>query len=125
MELLARNLGVHDRVCFLGRVARPDTLVAIAQAQVLLFPSTHDSLPWVVAESISLGTPVVCIDRGGPAELVCATGLGLAVPVSRRTIDDLAAAILQVVPVSPDFKRFDKDLLAERLQNLYREVEAQ
>jgi glycosyltransferase involved in cell wall biosynthesis len=45
-------------------------LPEIARAGALVHPSLHDDAPLSVAEALSLGTPVVCLDHGGPAEVV-------------------------------------------------------
>src|SRR5262249_17128782 len=39
---------------------------------LLLFPSLHDSGGFVVLEALSHGLPVVCLDLGGPREIVTA-----------------------------------------------------
>lgn len=89
---LARRLGVADRVVFHGARPRRDVLAAIAQADALLHPSMHDAASWVVAEALSLGCPVVCLDRGGPAVLV-GPGEGVKVPVTGEVVANLARAL--------------------------------
>lgn len=69
LEDLAAEIGVGRRVHFRGRVAREELLAAIASAGAFLHPSLHDDSPLTVAEALSLGTPVVCLDRGGPPVL--------------------------------------------------------
>ncbi|AZS35598.1 2-deoxystreptamine glucosyltransferase [Microbacterium lemovicicum] len=66
LESRARDLGVSDRVVFLGQRPRAEVLQAIAQAQVFLFPSMHDQAGWVAAEANSIGCPTVCLPLGGP-----------------------------------------------------------
>ncbi|WP_295574096.1 glycosyltransferase [uncultured Microbacterium sp.] len=69
LRRLATELGVADRVRFLGRVPRQEVLRAFARADALLFPSMHDQAGWVAAEASTLGLPVVCLALGGPATL--------------------------------------------------------
>lgn len=69
-EGLAERLGVKRRVIFHGPCPRTEVLAAVATADAFLFPSMHDSAPWAVGEAVSLGIPVVCLDRGGPAVIV-------------------------------------------------------
>lgn len=91
------RVGVLDRVHFHGWRPRMEVVKAIAQADALLFPSLHDAAGWVVAEAVSLGTPVVCLDRGGPALL--AEGPGhVRVEVSSRVVEDLAAGLVRERP---------------------------
>ena len=66
-EALATRMGVADRLEFRGEVPREDVLAAFSSADALLFPSFHDSNSWAVGEATSMGCPVVCLDRGGPA----------------------------------------------------------
>jgi glycosyltransferase involved in cell wall biosynthesis len=52
--------------------ARPHAAMGAAYraADLLLFPSWHDSSGNVVAEALAHGLPVLCLDRAGPAALV-------------------------------------------------------
>jgi glycosyltransferase involved in cell wall biosynthesis len=70
LERTARRWGLSDRVRFETWIRRNSLLPKVASAGVLLHPSFHDDAPLSVAEALSLGTPVVCLDHGGPAEVV-------------------------------------------------------
>src|SRR4029450_5278689 len=73
LERAARRWGVADRV----RSNAGSTRRAAARDHprgLLVHPSFHDDAPLCFAEALSLGTPVVCLDNGGPA------GWGGAVP---------------------------------------------
>jgi Glycosyl transferases group 1 len=70
VERAAARWGLADRVRFEGLVPRARLLATLARAGVLLHPSLHDEASLSIAEALSLGTPVVCLDRGGPGELV-------------------------------------------------------
>lgn len=65
----ASHWGLADRVVLAGMVSRQEVLTRIAGAGVLLHPALHDEAGLVVAEALSFGTPVVCLDHGGPAEV--------------------------------------------------------
>lgn len=66
----ARSLGIESRVTFSGAVPRQEVLRTMAGAGVLLHPSLHEEAGLVVSEALSYGTPVVCLDVGGPPELI-------------------------------------------------------
>lgn len=100
-QRLARRLGVDGRVRFHGRRPRQEVLQALAEADVLLFPSLHDSAGWAVAESVTAGTPVVCLDRAGPPELARVPEGGRAVPADRYAPQALAAALDDVPDLAP------------------------
>jgi hypothetical protein len=70
LERLARRWGLSERVRFEPWIRRAKLLPEVARAGVLLHPSFHDDAPLCVAEALSMGTPVVCLDHGGSAEVV-------------------------------------------------------
>jgi glycosyltransferase involved in cell wall biosynthesis len=70
LERAARRWGLDGRVRFENWVPRDVLLPEIARAGALVHPSLHDDAPLSVAEALSLGTPVICLDHGGPAEVV-------------------------------------------------------
>ena len=63
---------MSNRVKFQGQVARDVLLQAMGNASALVHPSLHEEAGFVVAEALALGTPVVCLDRGGPPVLTAA-----------------------------------------------------
>ena len=98
---LADRLGVADRVTFHGWQPRLDVLAALATSDALLFPSLHDSAPWIVGEAATLGVPVVCVDRGGPPELARVPEGGVAVAADRHTPNALADALERLPERTP------------------------
>ncbi|MDF8266456.1 glycosyltransferase [Luteipulveratus flavus] len=92
LRAYAGSLGVADRVTFHGHRPRAEVLEAYRRAQVMLFPSMHDSAGWAVGEASSAGCPVVCLDIGGPPVLA---GLnGHVVTPSEDVVPALARAVL-------------------------------
>lgn len=93
----ARRYGVTDRVELMGSVPRRQLLDDVARAGALLHPSLHDEGALIVAEALSLGTPVVCLDHGGPAELTRqwpgVASRRIRPRGARRTAMDMAAAL--------------------------------
>ena len=69
-----------------------DLLAAYRTFDALLFPSLHDSSGNVVLESLAGGLPVVCLDLGGPAQLVDAS-CGVKVSVDDRDADQVILAL--------------------------------
>lgn len=79
LKRIAARLGVTDRVVFLGWRPREEVLRRmIEEADVFLFPSLHDEAGWVVAEALSSGLPIVCLDRGGPPLLTADAGVAVS-----------------------------------------------
>lgn len=90
----ARELGLGERVRFAGHVARADVLAHMRRSDVFLFPS-FEGAGMVVVEAMATGNCVVCLDCGGPGEMVAADrGLKVA-PCATfdATVDALADAL--------------------------------
>jgi glycosyltransferase involved in cell wall biosynthesis len=62
--------GIDGDVRLLGKVPREQMTALYDAADLLLFPSWHDSSGNVVVEALSRGLPVVCLDLGGPRYVV-------------------------------------------------------
>jgi glycosyltransferase involved in cell wall biosynthesis len=93
LRKLALELGLNERVRFLGPKT-PRELAAIYQrADIFVLPSAGEALPSVVTEAMLCGTPVIATDVGGVREQL--HGYGLCVPPGRP--DELAAAITCVL----------------------------
>lgn len=69
LQVQARALGVAASVRFTGWLPRAQMLEKLANADALVHVSLHDPGAWVVAESMAVGTPVICHEAGGPAVL--------------------------------------------------------
>lgn len=66
LQRLAAMLDVDDSVDFVGHIPRGRTLEFVARARVMVHAAIHEEAGWAVSEALSYGTPVICIDRGGP-----------------------------------------------------------
>jgi glycosyltransferase involved in cell wall biosynthesis len=94
LERLAVKLGVRDRVRFFGALPRGEALGKLAQCDVLVHPSLHDSGGWVCVEAMAAGRPVICLDLGGPAALVTdETGFRVPARTPKQVIDEVAKAM--------------------------------
>jgi glycosyltransferase involved in cell wall biosynthesis len=68
LEALALELGLRDRVLFLGD--RRDIPAVLAALDVTVLPSASESLSNVIMEAMAAGIPVVASNVGGNPELV-------------------------------------------------------
>jgi glycosyltransferase involved in cell wall biosynthesis len=78
MQRLATELGIADRVRFLGFRRDIPTLIRLSRAVML--PSEREGLPRSLMESLSLGVPAIGCTIRGVADLL-GDGRGLLVPV--------------------------------------------
>ena len=97
LERLAYDLGVPDKVRFWGGMPRSQVLERIADCDVLVHPSLHDSGGWVCAEAMGAGRPVICLDLGGPAlQVTQETGVKIPAVTPEQVVNDLAEAMLRL-----------------------------
>lgn len=106
----SQRWGLGDRVRFEGWIPRPELLPIVARAGVLIHPAVHEEAGLCIAEALTLGTPVVTLDHGGPSQIVGQFRGGasaLVTPRSREaTARGLAAAVdLFLADPSPDAGR--------------------
>ena len=79
------------RVKFTGSISQSELFGFYRDADIFVFPSTHDSSGNVVLEAMSFGLPVVCLDLGGPPLLVGDAGIIIA--TRRRPVSQVSADI--------------------------------
>jgi glycosyltransferase involved in cell wall biosynthesis len=77
---------------FLGTVPQGQVAIAMATADLFLYPGENDAFGHVVLEAQASGLPVVVSDRGGPAEQVIPDGTGAVCPAG-----DVTAFVDQIV----------------------------
>jgi glycosyltransferase involved in cell wall biosynthesis len=68
LQRAARRWGLEQRVRFEGWLNRDDLLTLMAGAGAVVHPCLREEAGLCVAETLSVGTPLVFLDRGGPAE---------------------------------------------------------
>jgi glycosyltransferase involved in cell wall biosynthesis len=114
---LALELGVQDRVAFLGQ--RSDAVEIMTELAVLCLTSDREPLGRVILEAHLAGCPVAASNTGGPAEIIedGVTGLlfpPLAVDSERR----LAAQIVRILQ-QPELGRSLAQAARERIQHTF------
>jgi glycosyltransferase involved in cell wall biosynthesis len=117
-ERFARRCGVSDRVAFRGLVPRTEVLSSLQTADAMLFPSSHESAGWAVAEAISAGCPVVCFDLGGPGAML-QDGEGIKVRPSWRAHRAFARGLSELGPRHDGSRRWQASRLPALLEAWY------
>lgn len=92
---LVRELGLEGRTFFTGLLRGRERLEALADADVLVYPSQHEIFGLVPLEAILSGTPVVVADDSGCGEIVREIGGGQV--VRQGDAEALAHAIENVL----------------------------
>ncbi|MEW6028203.1 MAG: glycosyltransferase family 4 protein [Chloroflexota bacterium] len=91
LKSLARELGIADRVTFLGWQSREDLIEWYHQANLFLFPSRHEGMPNAVLEAMASGLPVIATRIAGNEELVVEGETGFL--VQTENVDELRDAL--------------------------------
>ena len=94
---VAQELGVASKIRFLGGMPRAQALEVLAECDVLVHPSLHDSGGWVCLEAMAAGRPVICLDTGGPG-LQVTTDVGIKIPPESpdQTVTQMAKAMYRL-----------------------------
>lgn len=92
-ERLSRELGLGDKVFFLGKLKNP--LEALSIADLFLLPSESESFGLAALEAMACGVPVVASEAGGLPEVIRHGVSGMLAPVGDvDTMGDHAAFLL-------------------------------
>jgi glycosyltransferase involved in cell wall biosynthesis len=129
---LAATLGVSDRVTFVPWLAQEDLWKRMRESTVVVVPSFREAASFVTAEAVTLGTPVVALDQGGPRSLshgadgaittvalgsTCATAWCLAEAIRespcRRRLPTVALSSCSIVD---DLRAIYEDAVSSKLQ---------
>jgi glycosyltransferase involved in cell wall biosynthesis len=95
LESRAAELGLGERVHFLGRCDAARVRALIAACRALVVPSIYEGMPLVVLEAMEAGVPVVASRVSGIPEVVVDGETGWLVPPEDP--DALAAALAEVL----------------------------
>ena len=110
LKQLARDLGVFDRVTFLGHVPQRDLARYYVHADATLLMSSMEGMPNVIIESLACGTPVITTDVGGIPEIVNSSN---GILLRERSTAALTRALENFYAAS-----WDHDAIAAAMQSM-------
>ncbi len=94
LKRVTQELGVTSKVRFLGGMPRAQALEVLAECDVLVHPSLHDSGGWVCLEAMAAGRPVICLDTGGPGlQVTSDVGIKIRPESPNQTIGEMSKAM--------------------------------
>lgn len=97
----AAELGVLERICFLGHV--PDMHRLLPRADIFVSPSiANEALSRAILEAMAAGLPVVATDVGGAREAVAVDETGFLVPAGSSSA---LSAKLNLLAGDPELRR--------------------
>jgi glycosyltransferase involved in cell wall biosynthesis len=133
LERRVLELGLDQRVRFLGSLPREDALRYLAGARAAVLSSAWENLPHAAVEALAVGTPVVSTSVGGVPEVVHDGENGLLVPAN--DVSALAGALRAVLVdddlrarlangAQPSVAAIGRDAIYERLERILVEAAA-
>lgn len=103
-RMQAVQMGVQDRVRFMGNILHDDLPALFAAADVMALVSKSEGLANAWVEAIACGTPVVASCVGGAPELIRSPDAGRIIPIGMECdVTSIVAAIESLLsnPVAP------------------------
>jgi glycosyltransferase involved in cell wall biosynthesis len=129
---LIAELGIGDRVTFLGRLPVAELARLYNEHELLVSPSLYEGFGLPAAEAMACGTPVVATTAGAFPEVIAAGETGILVPpADARALADAIEALLAdparrasmgAAGVRRIERHFSWRACAERTASLYGEV---
>ncbi|MCU0333546.1 MAG: glycosyltransferase [Chitinophagaceae bacterium] len=118
MEQWISQLGVTDAVEMIAWMPKEQLPLIYAESSVFLFPS-HEGAGMVVAEAMSYGLPVLCLDNSGPGAFLHPRS-ALAVPYQQYddTIAGLADGLTKLLTDLPAYET-EADLAQQRFHSWF------
>src|SRR5207253_8046638 len=100
LENLAANLGIKDRVRFLGSLDREALCDVYNSADALVLASSREGWANVLLESMACGTPVIGSAVWGTPEVIARPEAGLL--MEKRDAASIVAAVKELRRALPD-----------------------
>ena len=130
LELQCRQLGLEERVSFLGQ--RDDVPELLAACDLFVLPSLYEGMPVSVLEAMAAGKPVIATNVGGTDEVVINENTGVLLPpmnaaalatsITRLLADRALAARLAENGRKRATEMFSIESMVRGVTNVYDEV---
>ncbi len=110
------NMGLNDRVWFVGFMSDEDLNKLFIVSDVSVFPSLYEPFGITAIEGMAAGTPVVVSDTGGLGEIVDHGYTGIKTYAGNP--DSLAWGILEML-YNPDYAHSIRENAFKKVQNVF------
>jgi glycosyltransferase involved in cell wall biosynthesis len=131
LKKLVEELGLEDRVLFLGEIDPQERAVLFAASDLLTLVSTHENFGYAAVEAMLAGLPVIVSENVGISREIFTDGAGLVVPLEVEAI----AQALRTLVADPDKlkdigstaavaarKRYDALIVAQNMARAYEDI---
>ena len=117
LEDLVRQLGLQERVKFVGELPREQVLNKLKEADIFLFPSLKEGGTWALMEAMAAGLPCVCMNTSGMHVITDDKSAIRIEPQTREQTAIQMAAALDVLVNNPVQAREMGRKARERIEN--------
>jgi glycosyltransferase involved in cell wall biosynthesis len=116
-QRLSNRLNINERCAWHGWLGREDAMRIVGSSDLFVFPSLQEATSSVVMEALSLGTPVICLDHCGHADIV-KEDCGIKLPVTgpQRVKSCLAVEVARLAKAPEELRRLSKGALRRSQQ---------
>jgi glycosyltransferase involved in cell wall biosynthesis len=115
-KTVAARHGVLNKINWLGKVDKPTLEQLYKTSDILAFPSLREAGGAVAIEALSYSLPVLCLDLGGPCQIVN-NEWGVVVLTQNKTqsdlVKDIAGNIIDFYHARDKLKRMKENSLKE------------
>jgi glycosyltransferase involved in cell wall biosynthesis len=101
LQHLVDELGLHDRVRFVGRVDEPELHALYRRADVYVSMSTNEAMPVTILELLACGARVVASDIPAHRDIAARTNGEIAIIPTDARPAELAEAIAESAHLNP------------------------
>jgi len=118
LKKLIENLDLKEYVYLMGHIPNIDLITAISSSSILVMASSFEGFPMVIAEALTVGTPVITTDVGSISDVVKDGYNGYLIPIG----SDQEVFAEKIALVLKNMQAFSKNALCSSIVFNAREV---
>lgn len=127
LEKMAAELGISDRIFFLGY--RADINELLHAADCFIFPSLQEGLPVSLMEAMAAGLPILCSEIRGNTDLINSNNNGIYFdPIDEGTVIKAIHLLMNsdLEKMSENslntIKQYDKKIIEKEMKKIYKKM---
>jgi glycosyltransferase involved in cell wall biosynthesis len=111
LEVLSRELGVHNDVLFVGQASGASKFAYLSAADCFIHPSRWEGMPFAVSEALACGKPCLLSEAADPCGFVSQYGAGLVMDAS-------VASVSQSIVALTDMSSHERKVMSRQAKTL-------
>jgi glycosyltransferase involved in cell wall biosynthesis len=129
LKKYAADLGIKDRISFIGKVSRERLRDEMQRSNVFILPSRFESFGVVLIEALATACPVIATRSGGPESIVNdQNGYLVAVENEEELAETMERIYLSYQNFNPELIRneavdkYSSEIVSEKYRTIIREI---